>query len=553
MPTNLRKKYLGYIILSFYIYSFLFLSPTWAQNCSQALDFDFKPSAENNGINWQQFPEFELPFKVVYGGPSRFANPNFMFKRGFTHLSNPNLLKQIPEKNRAFIFYGVSSSYPPQPWPAFKSPFLNDMAVQEKQWLHDVNRIIDETGGGDRIAADIFVFDIETQLKSDDSILVLKNSPYIPEEIKKLNNQQFIEQYKRGIQGLYGQAMNFVLDKGKVNSPHISSYSDAPILNTFINIQGRTWNSWKTDKSAINYVCYDFDKNQVGGVPYNLQTFMTPSAYFYYDYPHPFASEYLSYLLFQIEANRAWTSKDQMVFVWGKYSFNKDFVLKNIKPWMAESMAIFPFFAGAKGIWLWDDPTKIEADMSNYEYFTKGLYRLSRYKSIFEGDYKLIETVSARDYNENKLPIWRGVLNGNKFLIAAHNPNAKSETEEVTVQINHGNFNREIVLKGYEVFLCQYDLSLPNSTEPKIDISGMKCFPNPTSELLRIQFSLDKPSRLNLRITDFAGKALYSESINDMQLSYDKEIDISKFTSTEVLVSIQSEVGTVSQKVILIR
>jgi hypothetical protein len=527
------------------------LSETWAQNCSQTLDFEFKTSAPNAGINWLQFPEFELPFKVVYGGSSRYANPNLMFKRGFTHLSNPNFLKQIPEKNRAFIYYGVSTSNPPQPWMFFKSPFLNDLAVQERQWSQDVNRMIEETGGGDRIAADIFVFDIETQLKSDDSILVLKNTNLVSEELKKLSNQQFIEQYKRGIQDLYGKAMKYTIEKGKINTANISSYSDAPILNTFINIQGRSWNSWKTDKTAINYVCYDFDKNQVGGVPYNTQSFITPSAYFYYDYPHPFASEYLSYLLFQIEANRAWSNKDQMVFVWGKYSFNKDFVLKNIKPWMAESMAIFPFFAGAKGIWLWDDPTQTEADMSNYEIFTKGLYRLSKFKSVFEGDYKLIENISARDYNENKLPIWRGVLNGNKLLIAAQNPNAKSESEEVTVQINHENFNREIVLRGYEIFLCQYDLSLPNGTEPRTTFAKLKLFPNPTSELLNIRFELERPSELVLNISDLSGRILHSESINEVKTSFEKTINVRDFVCNEVLVTLQNGEEMISQKVIL--
>ena len=375
----------------------------------------------------------------------------------------------------------------------------------------------------------------------------------MPEELKKLSDQKFIEAYKKGIQELYGRSMKYVIDKGKITSASISSYSDVPILNTFINIQGRSWESWKTDKSAINYVCYDFEKNRVGGQPYELQTFMTPSAYFYYDYPHPFASEYLSYLLFQIEANRAWTDKDLMVFVWGKYSYNKDYILKNIKPWMAESMAIFPFFAGAKGIWLWDDPTQTEKDMSNYEYFTKGLYRLSKFKSMFEGDYKIIETVSAREYNESKKPIWRGILKDQKLLIAAHNPNAKSESEEVTIEIKYQNFNKLVTLKGFEVFLCQYDFSLATGIEPEINFLDVKCFPNPTSDVLRIQFSLNVPNKLVLRISDISGRTLYSEKLNGEELIIDKLIDMTTFQTNTVVVTIQGQDSSVSQKVIITR
>ena len=552
MPANLGKKYLGYINRQFYIFILTIYSiSAYSQTCPQTLDFDFKPSQPGNGINWLQFPEFDLPFKIVYGGPSRFVNTGLMFKRGFTHLSNPNFLNLIPEKNRAFIQYSVAYTNPAQPWMAHKSPFNNDLNVSQKYWDTEITRMIGETNGVDRIAADIFVFDVETQLKSDDSILVLKNSSVVPQQYRNLSNQQFIEQYKRGIQDLYGKAMQYILDKGKVTAQNVSSYSDAPILNTFINIQGRSWDAWKKDKSVVNYVCYDFNKSLVGGLAYNSQTFMTPSAYFYYDYPHPFAGEYLSYLLFQIEANRAWTNKDQMVFVWGKYSFNKEFVLKNIKPWMAESMAIFPFFAGAKGLWLWEDPTITESDMSNYEYFTKGLYRLSKFKNMFVGDNKLIETISAREYNETKKPIWRGVLKENKLLVVAHNPNAKSETEEVKVLVSYANFSKEIILKGYEIFLCQFDLSLPTSIEPNINFTELKCFPNPTSDKIRVKFELKSPANFRLKITDILGKSLYNEEVKSKELVFDRLINVSDFKANELIVSIEDGSSLVSKKIIV--
>ena len=89
-----------------------------------------------------------------------------------------------------------------------------------------------------------FVLDIEAQIKSNDSILVLKNSNTTPKEYKDLTNDLFIQQYKKSLQGLYNESLRYLIEKGNpINK--ISSYADTPILNTFINIQGRSWESWK--------------------------------------------------------------------------------------------------------------------------------------------------------------------------------------------------------------------------------------------------------------------------------------------------------------------
>jgi hypothetical protein len=167
--------------------------------------------------------------------------------------------------------------------------------------------------------------------------------------------------------------------------------------------------------------------------------------------------------------------------------------------------------AGAKGIFFWEDPSDLSSrsDFSNYEYFTKGLYRLSKYKEVFDGDYKIIEEFSARDYNENKKPIWRGILNGTQLLVAAQNPYAKSESELVELTIKHGNWAKNITLKGYDVFLCKYDLTLPTflvSEEPRIVV-----FPNPSSDFLQI-LGLDlNIEKVNIEIFD-SGSNLVKKS-----------------------------------------
>ncbi|MCU0327185.1 MAG: T9SS C-terminal target domain-containing protein, partial [Spirosomaceae bacterium] len=156
-----------------------------------------------------------------------------------------------------------------------------------------------------------------------------------------------------------------------------------------------------------------------------------------------------------------------LFFVSVRYFYNPSVKDKFIKPYMAEATAIFPFFSGANGLWLWDDPLNHNRDenFGLYEHFINGLYRLSLYKNMFEGNYELVIPTPARDYNDTQKPIWRGVFKDNNLLVAAHNPYAKSDNDVVTVPVAYKNWQGSVTLKGYEVFLCKFDLSL-TSNEP---------------------------------------------------------------------------------------
>jgi hypothetical protein len=352
---------------------------------------------------------------------------------------------------------------------------------------------------------------------------------------------------------LYGSVSAYFRKNGVINSQKtkISYYADAPVYNTFINIQGRTWDKWKTDKTAINYLNYDFGANKVGGNLYQQQDFLTPSAYFYYDYPHPFSGEYLSYLLFQIEINKELSSKDQIVFLWQRYSFNPDYAGKPIKPWMAEAMTIFPFFAGAKGIWLWEDPSSItaNADLSNYEYNMLGMYRLSKFSDMFSGNYELIETVSARDYNENKQAIWRGVKKGSNILIAAHNPWAKSATDEVILTVKYKSWSKKITLKGYETHLCKYDLNEKNAD---IDFSNFQVFPNPSADIIQIKADLILDADADINIFDMAGKLLKTEKLKINKGGFTRSINVKDIRGSNiVLVELKTANQRIAEKIII--
>lgn len=538
MIAKIRKFSSGMIFNVILIATFFIFSSELAKSqiCGPNPDFNFQTPSQLGYINWKQFPEFTLPFKVIYGGGPQFSDYQVMLKRGYTHFSNPNYLWLLPVKNRAYIYYGVAFPGKNQPWETQKNPWGNDLQVYKNHWDWNLGKMRSDTQSPDKIETDMLVFDIERQIKSNDSILLLKTSSTIPADIKALSDQNFILAYKKELQNRYAEAMKYATKELSANTSIISSYTDSPILNTFINIQGNSWEEWKTEIAETNYLTFDFANNKIGGEVYNLQTHMTPSAYFYYDYPHIFAPEYLSYLLFQCEANRAWTDKELILFVWLKYSYNKDFIHKPIKPWMAEACGIFPFFGGAKGIWLWEQTGILteKEDLSNYEYFTKGLYRVSQYKQMFEGNYQLVEAISARDYNENKLPIWRGVYKDGKMLVAAQNPYAKSADDVVTLKMNYNNFSKEISLKGYEIYMCMYDVNLATATEKEHET--LQVYPNPSEGLINLSLSNLESGILEISIKTVDGKTIYSENQQIMVKELEKTIYLEKNLNSQLLI-----------------
>lgn len=521
------------ILLNKYLLSILllgFFTKINAQNSCQPSVFQLTPTTKNRIIEWQKFPDFSLPFSIVYGGP-RFGDAQKLpLKHGFSHLATSDGNDaDLPRNQRAAVWYGAGYPSANQPWETIKSPWGNNIELYKNKWRNDLTSFANaysSSAGTGKADFDLFVPDIELQIKSNDSILVLKNHPTTPVAYKSLDNQSFIAQYKKDIQTLYAQVFAETKNNATQNTK-IGGYADAPILNTYINIAGNSWQKWTSDASLLNYINYDFSKNALGGQAYANQDFFSPATYYYYDYPNPLAPDYLAYMLFQIEVNRAWTSKPIIPFVWLRFSYTTQFVKKFIRPFMAEATAIFPFFSGANGLWLWDDPGTFNTDenYATYEHFINGLYRLSQYKDMFSGNYELVIPTPAREYVDTRKPIWRAVAKGNDLLVAAHNPYAKDENEVVTVEIAYKNYRQNITLKGYDVFLCKFDMTLLGN-EP--EILSFEVSPNPVSEDISIKIFSPKAQEAPIEIFDISGRKLLQQRHSFMQGENCKLLNISE-------------------------
>jgi hypothetical protein len=444
-----------------------------AQNCEPA--YKLTPLTANNTIDWNKFPNFSLPFKVIYSGPRFGDTQSQPLKHGFSHIANysGNEPGSLPVKNRAVLWYGVATNAGDYPWAnnTLRSPWGNDTTAYRNYWDRYASTV----------EADMVCLDVERIQREDRDILALKSNSQIPQEYRNLSDSDFLSTYKRDMRWWHTEPIKRLQNKIGT-STLISAYSDVPVRNTWLNIESNSWQNWTTDLARTHYLAQDNSGN-VGGSYYDAMDILAPSPYYYYGFDNPFGKDYLSYLLFHIEVNRAWSDKPVIPFVWLRVHDSYDSQTPFITPFMAEATAIFPFFSGAAGLWIWENPFfpgNRQENYTPYEHFIYGLYRLSEFKDMFEGQHELVIPVSARDNMSQKGAIWRGVAKANDILIAAHNPYAQ-DNEETIVNLYHGKWSRPVTLKGKEVFLCKFDRNdTVSGTEPFL--ADVNVYPNPLTD-----------------------------------------------------------------------
>lgn len=481
------------------------------QPCADRLTFT--PVSQPNRIEWDKFPDFTLPFPVIYGGPRFGDTKGSPLRHGFSHLdriAESEFGTVVQARQRALTYYGIATGLN-QPWETLESPWANDLNAYRAKW----NQWLSEVAGGAKnaegkylIQAGRLTIDVERIAESNARILRLKQDARVPAVYRNLPDADFVTAYKRAIRNLYAESLRYLRQHADLTTLTVSSYADTPILNTYLNVPGNTWADWTTNLNRVNYLVKDSTERMVGGPFYAQLDALSPSAYYYYDYPNPLAQDYLAYLLFQVEANRAWSSKPVVPWVWLRYHDSTPYYPNFIQPFMAEATAIFPFFSGAAGLWLWDEPNSGQTrpeGFAAYEHFTHGLYRLSRFADMFQSPYELVIETPARDLMDRQLPVWRGVAKGNQILIAAQNPYA-DDGRKTSLTVRYKTWQQTLELTGREVYLCRFDMGTVTATEPSID--DVRVFPNPTASEITVSFGQTPAPETALTLVNTTGQVV---------------------------------------------
>lgn len=500
----------------------LYLKPSAVaqQQCADRLTF--APVSQPNQIEWNKFPNFTLPFPVIYGGP-RFTDVQASpLRHGFSHLvdiKDSEYGSLVQAQQRALPYYGVATGLN-QPWETIESPWANDLNAYRAKW----DRFLSDIAGGRKNAAGLYILpvnrlalDVERILETDARILRIKSDARVPEAYRKLSDADFVAAYKKAMRNLYAESLRYIRQHADLTGISVSSYADTPVLNTYLNVPTFTWADWTTNLSRTNYLVQDSTGRGIGGPYYDQLDALSPSAYYYYDYPNPLAQDYLAYLLFQIEVNRAWSNKPVVPWVWLRYHDSSSSYPNFIQPFMAEATAIFPFFSGAAGLWLWENPTLTPTRSDNYaayEHFTHGLFRLSRFADMFQGNYELVIETTARDLMDRQLPVWRGVVRGNKILVAAQNPYA-AEGAKTSLTVRYKSWQQTIELTGREVYLCRFEMGTVTETEPALP--SVTVFPNPAQTTLTVSFGQLPVASTELTLVNTAGQIVVRKMVNGVK------------------------------------
>ncbi len=513
------------------------------QDCQPA--YKLTPVSGNNNIEWHKFPAFSLPFKLIYSGP-RFGDTQAMpLKHGFSHIANysGNEPGSLPVKNRAVLWYGVATNAGNFPWAdnTLRSPWGNDTTAYRNYW----------DAYASTVQADIVSLDIERFQREDRDILALKSNNQIPQQYRNLSDAAFLSTYKRDMRWWHTEPINRLRRKIG-NGALITSYSDVPVRNTWLNIESNSWQNWTTDLARTHYLTQD-NSGKVGGSYYDAMDALAPSPYYYYGFDNPFGKDYLSYLLFHIEVNRAWSDKPIIPFVWLRVHDSYDKNTPFITPFMAEATAIFPFFSGAAGLWIWENPFfpgNRQENYAAYEHFIYGLYRLSEFKDMFEGQHELVIPTSARDNMTQKGALWRGVVKGNYIVVAAHNPYA-GDNEETIVNLYHGKWNRPVTLKGKEILLCKFDLN-DTISGTEAYVAELNVYPNPTTDHLMIKMvGMNGMTDITFSLLNQKGQIVSTKNIKSFAGESVETIPLPKMAAGIYTAKFTSKSTVITKKVLI--
>ena len=193
--VNVIKKYFIFLLLVLVVLDF----QSFGQNdCQNTLNYT--PSTQNGVINWKQFPEFTLPFKIIYTGPRFKDSLQLPLKHGFSHLANFTPADvNLPQKNRA-ILWGGTASLQGQPWYEIESPWATDLQKYQEKWKREMREMADmftDTQGKAMPNLDILMLDVEREIPTDAAIRFLKADTTLPIQYRKLSDIDFTERYKK--------------------------------------------------------------------------------------------------------------------------------------------------------------------------------------------------------------------------------------------------------------------------------------------------------------------------------------------------------------------
>jgi hypothetical protein len=158
-----------------------------------------------------------------------------------------------------------------------------------------------------------------------------------------------------------------------------------------------------------------------------------------------------------VERTRRYGNKPLYAYEWLRYhSSNKKLADQEVSPWLAEAMAVLPYFCGARGLAVWGSESKRKGQYYHVlPAFMNSLGRISDLSAKLAGA-KLMSDEPAHVLWKSKRPLVRRMrVSADEWIILAVNP-WQSEEAKSTVEVPLENSRITVELRGRhsEIFHC---------------------------------------------------------------------------------------------------
>ena len=397
-----------------------------------------------------------FPKVLIYDGPKLPISYQYYIRLGFDYISVYSIDKpqSIPNRFKYVLWTGVASNNGKGKWALQKSPFVDDIHQYANRWnsrLNHYKKSYDNPNDRDDIG--LMILDIEAKKNNGE---LRKNPPFRSGGTR--NKAMAIAEYKTAMEELYRYPLEFA-QKNHNYYEKWSSYGDVPVERNWWDIPSQSWHKWSTNPSHLNYITHKISNGKAFETEFSKQLdFYSVSTYFFYSPKFSdsnTANQYLAYLLFQLEANQAWTKKPIYLYFWFQYQASKErgTLISND---MVRNSVIFAFLSGADGMVLYDDSRKATNDREYHaliKTFIESISSLDKYRSYFtDKNATFYKPDNARDLFADRKPVIRGIEKGGKLLLAATNPFAKVD-ELTNLSVTYKGEIIKIQLKGKETYL----------------------------------------------------------------------------------------------------
>ena len=302
---------------------------------------------------------------------------------------------------------------------------------------HIVKRNIEQRGN----QGAIFVHDIEFSFEED--IAKAWADPEVRATSRATTREQFADAYLREWATWFTLPCQWA--KERFPGTPIGIYGPQPFRRDYFGIAGKSAQQIDGTHHSDAELWQHIDP---------FVEYYIASIYVFYDKP-----DSLYYMAANVEENiertRRFGNKPLYAYEWLRYhSSNKKLAGQEVAPWLAEAMAVLPYFCGARGIALWGSEPKRQGQY--YHTLPVFMTSLGRVADLSEkiARAQLLPDEPAHQLWKEKRPLIRRLrVAADEWIVLAVNPwSAAAETSAVKVELGERRVELELRGKHTELF-----------------------------------------------------------------------------------------------------